>query len=81
MNFRLPTPSSAAPALLAVGCGGSDGPDAVINVLPAGFAEHGMQPYGASAAITAAHVPNFTTAPAAGDVIVFTGGNTIRVPN
>ena len=49
MNFRLTTLSAAALALLAAGCGGSDDPDAVINVLPAGFTEHGMQQYGATA--------------------------------
>ena len=49
MNFRLTTLSAAALALLAAGCGGSDDPDAVINVLPAGFTEHVMQQYGATA--------------------------------
>ncbi len=49
MNFRLTTLSAAALALLAAGCGGSDDPDALINVLPAGFTEHGMQQYGATA--------------------------------
>ena len=49
MNFRLTTLSAAALALLAAGCGGSDDPDAVINVLPAGFTEYGMQQYGATA--------------------------------
>jgi hydroxybutyrate-dimer hydrolase len=36
---------------------------------------------GAAPAITAAHVPPFVSAPRADDIIVFTGGNIISVPN
>jgi len=35
----------------------------------------------AAPAITAAHVPNLVAAPAAGAVIDFVDGNTIKVPN
>jgi hydroxybutyrate-dimer hydrolase len=47
MKFRLTTLSSAALALLAVGCGSDDGP--AINVLPAGITEHGVTEYAATA--------------------------------
>lgn len=49
MKFRLTTLSSAAMALLAVGCGGSDDPAPVVNVLPAGFTEHTVRLYSATA--------------------------------
>ena len=47
MKFRLTTLSSAALALLAVGCGSDDGP--AINVLPAGITEYGVTEYAATA--------------------------------
>jgi hydroxybutyrate-dimer hydrolase len=50
-------------------------PSQVVRTTPRGGAP------GAAPAITAAHVPNFVATPAASDVIVFTGGNTINVPN
>lgn len=50
-------------------------PSQVVRTTPRGGAP------GAAPAITAAHVPNFVATPAAGDAIVFTGGNTIQVPD
>jgi hydroxybutyrate-dimer hydrolase len=49
LNLRLTIISSAALALLAVGCGGDDDSDPVTNVLPAGITQHGVQEYGATA--------------------------------
>lgn len=49
--------------------------EAMVRTTPRGGAP------GAAPALTAAHVPNFVATPAAADVIVFTGGNTIGIPN
>jgi hydroxybutyrate-dimer hydrolase len=48
MYFRLNPLSSAAVALLLIGCGGSDDPAPVINALPAGFTAHGVTQYAAT---------------------------------
>ena len=50
-------------------------PGQVVRTTPRGGAPR------AAPAITAAHALNFLATPVAGDVIVFTGGNTINVPN